>query len=265
MRTTCRFMVLFAVILFSEIPLQAQAPSILESKTQRHQGPPLWISASEVADETKIIDLESIDSPLLARAVEGQLEGLRDHPNLSKTGAKPPVVGISASECTSTLDSNDDRGGIGDTSTLSALTANSRSILRGSIRTVDFGFDGGVPGSLLSIKVSETIKGSPPSGLLYVLYPVAHFRIGPLQFCNASKGFEPRSGDEILLFDFTGPVDRDDVLFAPRPQQILFESQNGVLFLPPNLKGNSNMRAARLDELVKHLRLRIGEPQGGVR
>lgn len=255
METTCRFMVLFAVVLFSEIPLQAQAPSILEPKAQRHQGPPLWISASQAADETKIIDLESIDNPILTRAVEGQLEDLKDrHVDLSKAGNEPRVATISPPECTSTLDSNDDRGGIGDTSTLSSLIARSRSILRGSIRTVDFGFDGGVPGSLLSVQVSETIKGSPPSGLLYVLYPVARFRIGPLRFCNASKGFEPRPGDEILLFDFTGPVDRDDVLFAPRLQQILFESRNGVLFLPPNLKENSDLRAARgLDELVKRL------------
>jgi hypothetical protein len=242
--------------LLGGLPLAAQAPSILEPKVERHEGPPLWISAKAVADEEKIIDLDLIDSFSLRGNVERQrreIEG--DRPaEKSKAGEKPPVVAIPWSQCKRTQYSEDERGGTGSTATLSALAANSRSILQGTIRTIDFGFDGGVPGSLLGVETSQVVKGSSPQRLFYVLYPVARFRIGPFHFCNTIKGFEPHEGDELLLFDFTGPADRDNVLFAPRLDQIVFQNASGALFLPSQLKSTSSLKAAHsLKEVIAQL------------
>jgi len=260
MRTTGRFVLTVATLLISGIPLRAQAPSILEPKAERLQGPPLWISADAVADARKIVNLDLLDSPFLKQYIEQQRRELGDRIGAEKSRGvgKPAIATIPPSECQSELDVVDERGGTGSTATLSALAANSESILRGKIRTIDLGFDGGVPASLIGVEVSEAIKGSVPRSLYYVLYPVARFRIGPLYFCNANKGFEPRLGDEILLFDFTGPVDRDGVLLGPRLDQIVFESQNGALFLPSQLKHSSDLQTVRsLDEMVGQLRLKV--------
>ncbi len=259
MKSIDRFVVSCALTLLSGTALQGQAPSILEPKVERHQGPPLWISAEAVADEQEFINLALLDSPFLQKEVEKQRRELGDliaAEKKSRAGEKPSVVTIPLSECESTQYSTGQghRGGTGASSTLSDLTANSQSILRGTIRTIDLGFDGGVPASLLGIEVSEVIKGSAPEPLFYVLYPVAHFRIGPLYFCNTRQGFEPRPGDQILLFDYTGTVDRDQVLFAPRLNQILFQSQGGSLFLPNQLRSSPGMGTIRtLDEVVARM------------
>jgi hypothetical protein len=231
---------LCVVVLISSLALEAQSPSIIEPKVERHEGPPFWISAEKVADAEKVIDLEKIDSISLRVNVEKQRKELGGSWPADKSyqGEKPSIVPIPISECKRTQSVIDERGGTGSTATLSDLASNSRSILRGTIRSIDLGFDSGVPGSLLGVEVSEIIKGPAPKALVYILYPVARFKIGPLHFCNATKGFEPHQGDEVLLFDFTGPGDRDDILFAPRMNQILFQTQSGTLFLPAQLKSS---------------------------
>lgn len=258
MKPIRRFVIGCAAVLLSGLPLRAQAPSILEPKAERLQGPPLWISAEAVVDEQKIIDLDLIDSSFLEKEVESQLRKLTNRLLTEKceTGTKPSVVTIPSSECKSSVYSSDQshRGGTGSTSTFSDLKANSQSILRGTIRTIDLGFDGGVPASLLGVELTAAIKGSAPEPLFYILYPVAHFRIGPLFFCNTKRGFEPRRGDQILLFDYTGTVDRDDVLFAPRLDQIFFQGQDGVLFLPTELRSSPGIGALHsLGEVVDRL------------
>lgn len=261
MRFTRR-LILAAVFSLSIMPmgalLEAQAPSVIEPKVERRQGPPLWISAKAVADEEKIVRLDLLDSPALEMYVEKQHRELEEStpPERSWRGGKPPVMIIPPSECKSTQYSTGQshRGGPGPKSTLSDLLANSQAILRGTIRTIDLGFDRGVPASLLGIEVSAAIKGSAPESLFYVLYPVAHFKIGPLYFCNTRQGFEPHPGDQILLFDSTGTVDREDVLFAPHLNQILFQSQGGTLFIPAQIRSSPGMDTIRtLDEVVDRL------------
>lgn len=239
MNTTHRSAILCAVFFLPGMALRAQAPSILEPKVERLQGPPLWVSAQALADAERIINLDLLDKPSLRGYVERQRRELEDRTPAAKStpNAKPAITSIPISECKVSQASSDHghRGGRGSRSTLLDLATNSRSIVRGAIRSITWGFDGGVPGSLLSVEVSATIKGPAPVSPFYVLYPIARFRIGPLYFCNALKGFEPRPGDQILLFDYTGPVDREDILFAPHLDQIVFAGQGGELFLPEPL------------------------------
>lgn len=259
----------FTVILPMALPLAGQAPSILEPKLERRQGPPLWISAEAVADAEEIIKLDRIDDFHLRKSVEAQRSSLGNRPDFhpSKSGEKPVVATIPLSECKSDTLSAELRGGEGPSATLADLAKYSKSILRGRIRSMEPGFASGEPALLMGMEASEAIKGSAPSALLYINYPVARFRIGPLLFCNAEKGFEPRPGDEVLLFDYTGPIDRDHVLYAPRLDQLFFQSQDGHLFLPPRLKETPALRSVQiLDEVTDQLR-RSGTPidsrQGG--
>jgi len=197
MRFIIWYSVLSVILSSSAAPLRAQSPSIVESGVERRQGPPLWISAEAVTDEETMIRLDLLDSPALRMYVEKQQKESEAHTPQDgvRRGEKPSVTVIPPSECKDTLYSTGQshRGGPGPKSTFLDLAASSQTILRGTIRTVDSGFDGGVPASLLGIEISAAIKGSSSKSLVYVLYPVAHFRIGPLRFCNARQGFEPRS------------------------------------------------------------------------
>lgn len=246
-----------ATILISGIATAAQTPSILEPKFERHQGPPLWISAEMVADAEKIVDLDLIDDLHLRRDVEQQRRSLGDRLPVqgSKAGEKPAIASISPAECTSDVLSAELRGGDRPSATLKDLATYSQSILRGKIRTINPGFASGEPASLLGVEISEVVKGTGPKSSVYVNYPVARFRIGPFFFCNGEKGFEPHLEDEILLFDYTGPVDRDHVLYAPRLDQLFFQGQNRQLFLPPHLKDTPDIKSARtLDDIANWLR-----------
>lgn len=271
MKSITHSVLLCSATLIYGIALEAQAPSILEPKVERREGrPPLWLSAEAVVEAEKIIDLDLIKSESLNTMVEKQRRALGDRLPVekSRTGERPSIVAIPFSECKWTTFSTDHVGGTGSTSTLSDLAANSESIIRGAIRAVAVGFDSGVPSSLIEVEVSEVIKGSPPKSPIYIAYPVARFRIGPFHFCNATKGFEPRSGDEVLLFDYTGTVDRDDVLYAPRLEQLFFQNQSGNLVLPPQLKNTSDLETARtLDDVAVRLRSKLGAPhsRGGRR
>lgn len=268
MKTTCRFMVLCAIVLFPGWSLRAQAPSLIEPKVQRHEGPPLWISAEAVADKEKIVNLDLIDSHALRERVEKQRLALGDRViEKSMTGGKPLITAIPETECKSSSFLVDERGGDGPSATLADLATYSESIVRGTIRTIDLGFAFGSPASLLGVEVLEAIKGSAPKSPFYIDYPIARFKIGPFYFCNTNKGFEPRPGDEILLFDYTGPWDRDDVLYAPRLDQIFFQSQSGSLFLPPALRNTPDLKTVNnLDEVVDRLRSGIPlQSRGGTR
>jgi hypothetical protein len=235
----------------------AQTPSVLEPKIERHEGPPLWISAAAVSDKEKIIDLDMIDSDTLRMRVEKQRAELGNGNSADKSleRGKLKITKISPSECKSESYLEDYRAGHPSTS-LSTLAAESKAIVRGKIRTIEMGFSFGTPSSLLGVDVVEVLRGSaPPKSPLYVDYPVARFKIGPFYFCNATKGFEPQPGDEVLLFDVAGPTDRTGVLYVPRMDQIFFQNRSGVLFPPPSLKNTEDLKAAeRLTDVVGRLR-----------
>lgn len=246
-----------ALILWTA-PLVAQAPPILETTGDFPGGGHLWISAEAVADSEKIIDLERIGSNAVRKRVETQRQALgnRLHSEAEKTkvGGKPVVATIPDAECKSRTTNIDAGGGLGSADTLAHLATHSRMIVRGTIRSVDVGFSFGAPTSLLGVEVSETIKGPAPNSPLYIAYPVARFRIGPFSFCNLEKGFEPNAGDQILLFDYSGTVDRDRVLYTPRLDQILFQGQDGALFLPSGLSETPEVKSAStLDDVVSRL------------
>jgi hypothetical protein len=242
--------------LLGGLPLAAQAPSILEPKVERHEGPPLWISAEAVADAEKIVNLDLVDSLSLRKRVERELRELGEPPAAEKTGdrGKPEIVKIPPSQCKFETYMEDYQAGApsGD---LRSLAGQSRSIVRGRLRAVELGFTFGTPSSLLEVEVTEVIKGNAPKSPFYVDYPVARFKIGPLHFCNANRGFEPQPGDEILFFDAAGPTDRKDILYVPRMDQIFFQSPKKTLFLPPHLKDTEDLKgASSLVDVIARLR-----------
>lgn len=253
-----------AILVTAVLPglAQAQAPRLVESRVERHQGPPLWISASEVADGEKIVDLDLIDDGFLSRNVEKQRQALGEGaPSvMSRAGEKPEVADIPLSDCKSMLDLTDHRGGEAPSSSLADLATHSETILRGTIASIEPGFSSGVPSSLLEIEVEEVLKGTVKSSRIHVDYLVARFRIGPYSFCNANKGYEPRPGDRVLLFDYTGPSDQQGTFYGPRLDQIFFEEGSGTLALPPRLRSDPDLESVRsLDQVIPKLRSKLGK------
>lgn len=239
----------------------AEPPQILEPQVERRQGPPLWISAQAVVHSEKVIDLDLLDSLILQRNIEKQERTLAPGARfeMSKQGEGPLVSDIPYSECKSMLAVEDDRGGEAPSSTLSDLAKHSRSIFFGTIKSIERGFSSGVPSSLLEVEVIDAIKGSAPTALIYIDYLVAHFRIGPYYFCNANKGYEPSPGDQILLFDYTGPADQDGILYGPRFEQLVFQSRDGSLFLHPRLKDDPSLSDVEsLSEVASRSRAAMG-------
>lgn len=254
------------IIWIPGITLAAQSPSILESKVERHQGPPLWISAKTVASGDKIIDLDLVNSDTLRRRVERQRLTLGSIAEKSVPGEKPEIVRIPASECRSESFQEDVRAGDGPSSSLQDLLIHAKSIVHGTVSTVELGFSFGSPSSLLGINALETLKGHTPESSFYLDYPVARFKIGPFSFCNATKGFEPRPGDEVLFFDFAGPVDRSGTLYVPRVDQIFFQKNGGGLFMANGLKNTGDLRGlTNIKEIINLLRSEKMRATGGAR
>lgn len=257
MKSARWFAVLCSLTLSPVASLQGQAPQVLEPKAERLQGPPLWISADAVADEKRIVNLDRLDSEFLRGMVDKQWSALGNSARLQQleTGRKPPIVSIPLAECRRTVLATNHRENESPRSTLTDLLTYSEAILRGTIRTIEPGFTFGVPSSLLVVEVTERIRGAAPPLTLYISYPVAHFRIGPLHFCNGTRGFEPSPGDEILLFDDSGPSDREALLYVPGMEQLIFQQKAGPLILPSNLKNTPTLGSVRtLDEFVAHVR-----------
>ena len=236
-------------------------PETLEPKAERTAGPPLWISAEAATDSATVLDWDLLDeSGALRQVVE------RQQATLGKAGLPGAATGdltvrwIPASECEVSLDMVDGRGGELPSRNLEDLVESSRAILSGVVRSVDPGFSFGIPAALLTVEVTQVLKGAPELAgqRIYVDHQVAHFAIGPYRFCNAGKGFEPRVGDRALLFDYTGPVDRDGRLYAPRPEQVLFETGAGGLFVPERIREDRDLaRSRHLVDVVAAVRKRL--------
>ena len=268
MKSAHRFLLSYAAILLLGVPLWSQAPSILETTGDFPGGGHRWISAEAVVDEETVVDLDLVGSDTLRRRVEKQRQALGDRfaTEKSKTGGKPLVATIPVSECKSMSMPVDDRGGWGSSATIPDLALYAKLVVRGTIRTVDLGFAFGNPTSLLGVEVSEVLKGRSPKSPFYIDYPVARFRIGPFSFCTLNKGYEPRPGDQILLFAYSGPVDREEILYAPRLDQIIFQGQSGEVFLSSPLKDTPDMKTVRtLDDIIGQLRTKrmLDLPESG--
>jgi hypothetical protein len=240
-----------------------KAPDVIEPKMERTDWPALWVSARAAVDPQTVLNWDLVGGrDGLRKDVERQREKLEKAGSLGSALPDLPVRLIPEADCEVEIDLVDDRGGPGSSQSLADLTRNARTIYRGVLRSVDPGFSSGVPSSLLTVEVSEVIKGSPGwvGKRVFVDHPVAHFAIGPFLFCNATKGFEPVAGDAILLFDYTGPIGRGDRLFAPSKEQVFFESRGGGLFLPERLRHDQDLAGREhLDEIVGMVRLKEGE------
>ncbi|HXU33418.1 MAG TPA: hypothetical protein VN851_22855, partial [Thermoanaerobaculia bacterium] len=173
MKATGSFLLLTSAVLSTALSLNGQAPSLLEPKFERRQGPPLWISAQAVSDPDEIIKLDLIDDLHLRKSVDAQGLGKYPEKETSATRGMPEIATIPKPECVTETLSAELRGGESPSETIRDLTTYSKSIVKGSIRSLDLGFASGEPSLLVGLEVSEAVKGEISGKLIYIGYPVA--------------------------------------------------------------------------------------------
>jgi hypothetical protein len=261
MRPTRSFRLLVGSILaLSALPALSagNVPDVIRSAVDDRT--PIWASAEAATDPQTVLDWDLLGDmgPSLQDAVQRQSEKLAARGRHELAHQDLSVHSIPDAECELMLDLSDCE--VGSSRTLKDLLQSSHFVFRGDVSAVDFGFAFGVPASLLTVEVTEVLKGSAEAvgSRVFVDHPVARFALGPYHFCNAERGFEPQAGDSILVFDSRGPKDRAGLFFAPGREQVFFESGAGGLFLPDQIKADPSLAGQdRLDQIVVRARERL--------
>ena len=257
--------ILIASLVLAILPAQAVfsgAPDQLLAKWQMPDAPPMWVSAEAAIDPSTVVNWALLGrevSTLLRQDIESQQKKLQGE-GVSDTDISSDLLvhSLAAADCGSSAFSSEEDGEIGS---LPALIHRSRSIFSGVIEEVSSGFVTGLPATLLTVRVSNVVAGSREieGTSVYVEFPVAYFAIGPYRFCHGEGEFRPASGDQILVFDTQGPIDREGLLFAPIRSQLLLESSTGLV-LTDKLRKSPELSSKRnLREVIASVRARISQ------
>ena len=242
---------------FSVKSAQAAPPDLLQSKWYGSNAPPLWVSAASAIDRKSVLDWNSLgwdESLLLRQNVEQQQKSLADKDPGGVEVADLAIHALPVAECEASFLSSEEDGDIGS---LAELARRSRTIFSGVIQESTPGFFSGLPGTLLTVRVSEALVGSSElvGASVYVEHSVAHFAIGPYRFCHGEKEFQPKVGDAIVVFDTLGPMDREGLLFSPIRSQILFQSPTRGLFVSERMRRDSTVaKKTDLREILSSVR-----------
>lgn len=122
------------------------------------------------------------------------------------------------------------------------ITASSRATVRGTVVATTAGFQLLAPVTLLSIRIDESVQPSvsfPASGVIYVIYPTADFRVGGARFCRVHEsGFVPRIGDEVILLAAESPSDESGSFVTPL--EVIF-ARGDRLIVPENVSDRDRL------------------------
>jgi hypothetical protein len=143
----------------------------------------------------------------------------------------------------------------GDTNSLDALIASAPAIYRARVVSMVQGFsDTGSPTTVIAAKIVRPLRtaaGFPKSGIVYVEYPKADFRIGGIRFCNAgpNAAYSPNEGDQLLIFAYDQPRDTTALFLMTRPQQLIFERDGKLFAARPLTSDPTVLRSSTLRQL----------------
>ncbi|HLX08946.1 MAG TPA: hypothetical protein VKY89_13920 [Thermoanaerobaculia bacterium] len=234
-------------------------PDVLRMPAAEEAGaPPAWASAQAVADPDRGLNWEALgaaeDSPLRAE--------VRRQAALPHADTSIGVAQIPEKACTSiSIDSSFTAAEDPPADNVDDLVTNAQGVYAGTITAVTPGFSVHSPYSLLTLKIQETLReaaGTPSS--IFILHPVAHFRVGPYVFCGApSKSFgDPKVGDQVLIFVYRW-VKNGTWMVAPVQNEFLLATGKGLV-LPPALKADPRLQVATFSELVQAVRRLMASP-----
>jgi hypothetical protein len=223
-----------------------RTPEIIQSNIGS-RSTPMWVEAQAAASGRGGIrpDLFSQnDVQTLREHAEANLAGrvAQGRPSALPKGHRP-AAGI---DCTQLFGvPSVDRLEPKPNRTLADLVDRSRSILSGRVTQVEQGFFDGLPYSLLQITVNEALRaasGEPAPHVVYAAYPYARFVIDDEVYCTGmTDAFAPSAGDRVLFFVYDDSLDSDVPLYAPKLEELAFESRSNGLILGGLLGGDDEL------------------------
>ena len=117
---------------------------------------------------------------------------------------------------------------------IQGAVATSPHIIKGTVTEVSTGFHGYVPGTLLTVHVTKTLKGEAPPSTLYAFLPVGQIPFGTQQICKSDPTYihVPAVGDALVLFTsgFSGEDHR--LAIVAQGGDIVGVQHDGHLILP---------------------------------
>jgi hypothetical protein len=251
-------------------PLSAAAGEALPDQIDTAASVRLWISAQAAQDERGNLrpDLFSKETRWVFERNSKALDKERLEAS-AEPGARPEA-GSFAADCPGWSDADvSERAGRKRGLTAEELVRSSIAILRGRVVGSEYGFWGEEPSLLVALSVEDTLLSSPQvttsGGVLYFYYPYAHFSVGDLHFCKkpTRTPARPEEGDEVLLFVFYPPRDRDHRLVESDHEEVIFEAKGGALSLPSKLAQDPELLGKDDIDHVQRLVQRILASEAG--
>ena len=252
------FLCLFASgkadVAFSEGPLRkppARVASALGTDSD-----PAWIAAGSIVDRDGKLAMASL--PMGIRLfVERQLQ----NGDYQKYGC----ISFGA-------EAVDRAGPINPHSTFKDIARNAKAVFKGTVTGVTYGFSLYGPSSFLEIQVDDWLRkpeGFSDSPYIYLVYPVADFKVGGYRFCKTDSpqwGKEPRPGDQILLFPYQSPVDANGQVFLPDPggYEIILDRKDGEVSVPQLLRKDPDILGVRSLEILRKRALEYIQKSGEI-
>jgi hypothetical protein len=255
-----RFPAVLSLIGGLALSAAAQAgPSVPEvvrmAPEEGYAGPAIWVSAQAAADPDHVVKWElfgeTSDESSLHSVIRDRTKSLP-----TKEGKDASVGEVPESQCPDfTVSSAFSHLSASDRpdATLNDLVDNSIGVYAGTITGQTPGFSFEVPSTILSVAITQTLRtpgSSVPPSTLYLLSPVAHFRIGPYIFCGeqSSSTGEPEVGDQVIVFVYQW-VKSGTALVAPQANQLIVASRNG-LRVAPALRGDTRLQVNSFNAIL---------------
>jgi hypothetical protein len=122
-----------------------------------------------------------------------------------------------------------------------AFVRSAKAIFSGRVAAISQGIFYGKPGSLVAVSDVEALKTNSDfsriTDHLYVRHPFAWYSAAGREFCAGTRPdvYIPRVGDRIIVFAFSKPLDDSGRFIYTVEDDLILESKNGELHVPPTL------------------------------
>jgi hypothetical protein len=217
-----------------------------------------WIPAAKLLLREEALDLHGFP--------QEDADAIRSILGERMQGVSPLAVSIiPRSSCTTSLEVHDRSWG---GTTLDEMLKSSTGIYSGRIVSEEPGFLGGLPVLLVKLKIDSIIRSVPGyhGDFLDVFYPHAHFAVHGYKICGIADdgGFDPMTGDHVLVFAAQNFPERGTPAWLPAPEQVAIQSADGRIFLPSALRLDRRLFAVdslgEMEKVLRHILIAPSEP-----
>lgn len=232
----------------------AETPGRLYSHLPASEHPdPIWVSAEQ------LLDGEGVNWHVLGSSAADKWK--RTEPYLNRfSGAADGVQKVSEQACSVFEVSSWPSPVHTPKDGLLALLRGARVALVGTVVEKTPGFLLGTPATVLTVKVDESWRLSPPfsaSPYFMVAYPEAQFAIGGRVVCGKHQrgASAPEPGQTLVVLGQELPLDREGRLIRASLQELVVAADGETLSLPPNLaKDDEMVGITTLSQLLTKIR-----------